>query len=183
MNRKIEYDVILHHVTDMVEEYLIKLGYEETSIGLYYPIDSLNRMLGTKLSVDEMEEFLLDMVKDPSAEDTLGAISISHDGDRFCLRIPAGGVTYVYHHKDKNEFLEEFIATTTKHGCSIDDLKEVFHHHAEDVVCEKIECEDFDYLLYFKDGMPDAYRYCIKFEGEHTTYHRFTAKDYEALFA
>ena len=38
--------------------------------------------------------------------------------------------------------------------------------------------EDFDYVVYFQDGMPDDYRYCIKFEGCCVIYHRFTPKDY-----
>lgn len=41
--------------------------------------------------------------------------------------------------------------------------------------------KEFDYLIYFADGKPDAYRYCIHFEDEHAIYHRFTAKEYEKM--
>ena len=38
--------------------------------------------------------------------------------------------------------------------------------------------EEFDLLLYFPDGKPDSYYYCLKQEGEHVLYHRFTREDY-----
>jgi hypothetical protein len=38
---------------------------------------------------------------------------------------------------------------------------------------------EFDYLVYFEDGVPDDYRYCITDEGCHLIYHRFTPEDYE----
>lgn len=37
----------------------------------------------------------------------------------------------------------------------------------------------FDYLVYFEDGIPDDYRYCLSLEGEHMIYHKFTPEDYE----
>ena len=40
---------------------------------------------------------------------------------------------------------------------------------------------EFDYLLEFEDGKPDAFVYCITDEGCHLTYHRFTREDYEAF--
>ena len=40
---------------------------------------------------------------------------------------------------------------------------------------------EFDWLISFEDGQPDAYRYCIADEGCHLTYHRFTKEDYEAF--
>jgi hypothetical protein len=42
--------------------------------------------------------------------------------------------------------------------------------------------EDFDYLVYFEDGRPDAFRYCLTQEGHHIIYHRFTADDYNDFY-
>ena len=45
-------------------------------------------------------------------------------------------------------------------------------------VKERRMTEEFDLLLYFPDGKPDSYYYCLKQEGEHVLYHRFTREDY-----
>ena len=37
----------------------------------------------------------------------------------------------------------------------------------------------FVFLVYFEDGIPDDYRYCLSLEGEHMIYHKFTPEDYE----
>ena len=40
----------------------------------------------------------------------------------------------------------------------------------------------FDYLVYFEDGTPDSYRYCIKLDDDgDAVYHRFTPEDYAAF--
>lgn len=46
---------------------------------------------------------------------------------------------------------------------------------------EELHNGEFDWLISFEDGQPDAYRYCIADEGCHLTYHRFTKEDYEAF--
>ena len=46
---------------------------------------------------------------------------------------------------------------------------------------EALHNGEFDWLVYFEDGRPDAYCYCIADEGCHLTYHRFTKADYEAF--
>ena len=41
------------------------------------------------------------------------------------------------------------------------------------------------YIIKFavsSNEIPDAYRYCIKMEGNHLTYHRFSVEDYLELF-
>lgn len=53
--------------------------------------------------------------------------------------------------------------------------------YSENVHCEKNTTSDFDYLIYFEDGQPDAYRYCLKEEVGHMIYHRYTKADYEQI--
>lgn len=38
---------------------------------------------------------------------------------------------------------------------------------------------DLIIIVYFEDGIPDDYRYCLSLEGEHMIYHKFTPEDYE----
>ena len=66
---------------------------------------------------------------------------------------------------------------------SFDDILAVFHQFSDKVHCEKLEGnEEFDYLVYFEDGTPDSYRYCIKLDDDgDAVYHRFTPEDYAAF--
>ena len=46
---------------------------------------------------------------------------------------------------------------------------------------ECVDADGYDYVVYFLDGKPDDYRYCLSMEEGHLTYHRFTKEDYEQL--
>ena len=78
-----------------------------------------------------------------------------------------------------SEFISSFIETIGKHGCTIDELLQQFHRYSDHVHVERTTHGEFDYLVYFEDGVPDDYRYCITDEGCHLIYHRFTPEDYE----
>lgn len=179
MEQKINFESLKKNLMDVIEESQIKLGYAKTSIGLYYPLDSLNRLLDADLSIEEMQDALLEFSK--SAKESLGDISCTHEGTRFCITVPEEGVAYVHQETGDHHFLKEFIRQTETCNCSIDAIVQIFKRYSDKVVCRKIDNGEFDYLIYFEDGNPDEYRYCIKFEGSHVIYHRFTPKDYEAF--
>lgn len=179
LEQNINFEALKKNLMDVIEESQIKLGYEETSIGLYYPIDSLNRLLDTDLCVEEMQETLLEFSKLVQA--SLGNVSCTHEGTRFCFMVPEEGVAFVHHQTKEHHFLKEFIHQTEKCNCTIKDILQIFKRYSHKVVWEKMNHGEFDYLIYFEDGKPDEYRYCIKFECEHVIYHRFTPKDYEAF--
>ena len=48
-----------------------------------------------------------------------------------------------------------------------------------DIHYEKTKNGEFDYLLYFNNGIPDKYYYCFTVEECHVIYHRFLKHDYE----
>lgn len=179
MKQTYNYQALTKNLIDIIKEIQIKLGYEETSIGLYYPLDSLNRLLDTGLSSGQMQDALSNFSE--SVKETLGHVVCTHEGSRFCFMVPAEGVSFVYHKTADQPFLKEFIAQTARPGCTIDDFIAIFRRYSDHVVCEKMSHGEFDYLLYFENGIPDEYRYCIKFEGTHAIYHRFTKPDYEAF--
>lgn len=87
----------------------------------------------------------------------------------------------MHEHTDPSGFLADFIAAIGRHGCTMDELLAIFHRHGEHVHVEALHNGEFDWLVYFEDGKPDAYCYCIADEGCHLTYHRFTKEDYEAF--
>lgn len=173
-SQKLERNIIA-----VLQEGQIKLGYESAKMKLYYPLVALNGLLGTDYDVDKMEQTLTGFCK--TLEDRLGKIEISAAGERFCLTVPAEGADYIHGHMEHTEFLQEFIGAVRKHGCTIAEILSLFHRYSDRVHYEKLVDAEFDYLIYFEDGKPDDFRYCIQEEDCHLIYHRFTPEDYERV--
>jgi hypothetical protein len=173
---KPDFSALENNIIDVIKEEQIKLGYKSETIRLYYPMESINNLLGTKLSVKDLQGVLNSFCF--YVKERLGAVEFSNKDERFCIVIPPKGVTYVHEEIEDRYFLREFIGVISKHHCTIDDILKVFHRYSNKVNCKETNGE-FDYLIYFEDGQPDAYKYCIKFEDCHAIYHRFTDRDYE----
>ncbi len=174
------YDMLEKVVCDAIKEEQIKLGYEKETIRLYYPMHSLIHILEEDIAeAGRMDEALT--VFADRVESKLGKVQVSHDGDRYCILVPPAGAAYVNENYSNNPFLVAFIDTIRKHNCTLEQILEVFHSFSDQVVCEKSESDEFDYVIFFKDSSIDDYRYCIKFDYGHTSYHRFSEKDFEFL--
>ncbi|WP_024295736.1 DUF3877 family protein [Lacrimispora indolis] len=166
-----------NHIIEVIKEEQIKIGYRSEIIRLYYPIESICNLLGTSYTVTELFKVLDQFCE--FVKERLGIVEYSNTETRFCFTIPPKGVDYVHESIDENYFLRDFIEKISIHDCSLEDLLNIFYKYSSNVVCEKMNNGEFDYLIYFTDGKPDAYRYCIKFEDCHTIYHRFIKADYE----
>ena len=177
MEKAVDFTGLEKNIIEVIQEEQIKLGYRSELIRLYYPITSLNRFFHTDAAEKEMSELLAEFSK--KTVQTLGGVEISNKGERFCIAIPLSGVDYVHEHTNGSEFISSFIETIGKHGCTIDELLQQFHRYSDHVHVERTTHGEFDYLVYFEDGVPDDYRYCITDEGCHLIYHRFTPEDYE----
>ena len=209
------YPALRKNLTDMVTESQIKLGYAQMPTAFYYPVESLERLLGMEPLPDARADLpdadrayfaaarlarMQGVLEDFAAEnaDRFGQIGVSHNGERFCLRVSAEGARIIHETVPQPAFLVELIRCLEGHP-SEEALLDVFRRHGEgagdhgggarpgNVVTRRIGGE-FDLLVYFGDGEPDDYRYCLKFEGEpgpdghrHVIFHRFTPADYEAL--
>ena len=172
-----DYDKLKQNIIDVITEEQIKLGYRSESIRLYYPLSSLNRLLSENMDVRQMNQTLQQFAEE--AGNLFGKIETGNKGERFCLIIPPEGADYVHGHMDRAGFIHEFIRTIEKHGCTIEELLQIFYQYSDRVHVEKTTHGGFDYLVYFEDGEPDAFRYCITDEGAHLIYHRFSPEDYE----
>ena len=174
-----DYKKLETNLIDLIGEQQLKLGYLRGQVSFYYPLTSLQHLLGISGGISEMYEAFREFVNLP--ENKLGKLGISNRDDRFCITVMPEGCEYVHEHFDELpfEFLKEFLQVISKHGSSLDNLMTVFKKHSDHVRIEKMEDDEFDYCFYFEDGVPDDYRYCINFEGHHTTYHRFTEADYQ----
>lgn len=185
----IRFDYLEKNLMDMLMEQQAKIGYMPETVRLYYPLESLNRMLDMVLDEDEMFS-LLSMFADNAAE-RLGGIQVSHEGNRFCLALPPKMSALVHERMNTEDnagyrFIKAFVDTISRHGCTPEQLRLLFEAHAgapDNVHMERMSGEDFDYLFYFENGRPDSYRYCVTCEGPHLIYHRYTPADYAALFS
>ncbi len=90
---------------------------------------------------------------------------------------------FIHFHTPHEGFLYDLVAAVSKHGTSIEDIISLFYQCSNNVHVEKMDNGEFDYLVYFEDGIPDDYRYCLKDEGCHVIYHRFTEDDYNDNFS
>ena len=202
---ELDYSNLERSLIDVIKEEQAKLGYYREDIRLYYPLSSLNHFLGTDVNADKMQKILegtgenvdetRNIVEDKEAgsataepivagmnarlSDKLGMVEVSHRGDRFCFHILPEGVEYVHENTKENEFIRELVNLVAKHGCTIDQIYELFTAHSDRVGREKMDNGEFDERIWFQDDADDPYYYCFKQEGGHMIYHRFLPEDYE----
>lgn len=171
---------LIENMIDQIKEGQLKLGYVKETVRLYYPLSSMNELLGT--------DFLnaRDLVKVLNAKllrecEIPGGIWVGFQGERIEVSVSPQGVEYIYENIKASEFLVDIIQLfKSHHSCTIEEICQVFEKYSNSYVCEKMPREsDFDYVVYFPDGLIDKYYYCIKMEMGHTIYHRFTKADYE----
>lgn len=183
------YDNLQRRLVDVIKEEQAKLGYYREDIRLYYPLSSLNHFFGTNVGADEMQRILdgtgeqdhtpIAAGMNEALSDKLGMVEVSHRGDRFCFHIPPEGVEYVHENTTENEFIRELVQLVAKHGCTIEEVYQLFTKHSGHVRREPMENGEFDVRIWFEDVAEDPYYYCFKQEGEHMIYHRFLPADYE----
>lgn len=168
------------NIISLVEEQQLKLGYLKETVRFYFPLSSLNNFLDTNCDVDEMIK-QMEMFSAETIE-TLGGVNVTNDGERFCVAVPPQGAENINNNLDKNSFIATLIETVRKHGCTFEQVIDVFKEHSSLLQIEEMSNGEFDYLIYFEDGIPDFYRYCLSVGDDHVSYHRYTKEDYEDLF-
>lgn len=165
------------NIIDSIEEQQLKLGYLKETVRLYYPLASLNRFLQTEASVKEMIERMQEFSRWSLEE--LGGVEVTNRGERFCVAVPPEGAERIHSHLQADGFLADLIETVREHGNTWEDVLGVFQKHSDCVRVQEMDNGEFHYLVYFEDGKPDDYRYCVAVEGHHVTYHRYIPADYE----
>ena len=100
-----------NNLLDMIQEQQVKIGYMSGVTRFYYPLQSLNRLLGTELTEEEMQHALEEF--SDHACDRLGKVKASSKNERFCITLPPQASDYVHENRKPSEFLVRFI----KHRC------------------------------------------------------------------
>lgn len=172
------------NLTDNLFEAQLKLGYDGRPMSFNYMTASLSHLLDCP--AEDVQAGLAEFSE--WARPRLGELTYRPVKDGFCVTVPEKGTAYVHENPADGGFLAEFVETVRRHGISLDDVLGVFRKYSANVTVEESGCEDFDYLVYFADGQPDDYRYCLTLEpcmggGCHIIYHRFIPEDFAGLFS
>ena len=169
-NKKLERNLI-----DLIKEEQAKLGYRKEEVRLYYPLQSLQHFYDCSDSAEAMQRRLADFPA--TVTDTLGAVEVSHKGERFCFVIPEAGTEYVHTQMKENEFIRQLVELVGSHGTTMEQIKALFEAQDKQCVITDMDSDEFDVLMRFTEG-DDPYYYCFKDEGCHIIYHRFLPEDY-----
>lgn len=169
------------NLCDNILEAQIKLGYDGRPMSLNYTTSSLCHLTG--ITADDTETMLSKFSEKVSPR--LGEITFRPIKDGYCLTVPSEGTEYVNRNSDGSEFIRKFIELIRSHP-TVEEVLRLFRSFSDNVTVSEVNNEEFRYLVYFTDGIPDDYRYCISAEEEmdgsiHVTYHRFIKEDYDAL--
>ena len=140
-----DYKMLEDNLADVILEAQLKLGYEGRSMSMNYPLQSLNRLLGTTEDGEGMKR-LLDGFAD-FAQERLGRVEYSrHDGDIFRLCVPEKGVEYIHglSGSASSGFLAELIAQVKQPGTTMEQVLEIFHRHSDRVHVEDSDSGEMD---------------------------------------
>ena len=170
------YHRLENSIIDVIKEEQAKLGYRKEEIRLYYPLSSLDHFFETSADAEEMKKILTGF--GAYTKEKLGNVLVSHKGDRFCFHIPEQGAEYVHEHMKPNEFIRELVELVGKHGCTMQQVKDLFLSKGKQVQMEPMDNGEFDLMIRFEGDGEDPYYYCFKDEGCHIIYHRFLPEDY-----
>ncbi len=169
------------NIETTIYEGLLKLGYTDNeSFSIFYELDLLNYLLGTAFQtreacLDYLQEFIA-FVKGRFYD-----IRILPERDRFKFTVPKEGVAYIYKNNENNLFLKELIDTVNSHSFTLKDILAVFKRYSEDYACEEMNHPEFQYVIYFRDGRTDKFKYCFTFDGMGGYYHRLLDFSYNKI--
>ncbi len=174
------YKALKDNLIYVLLESQIKIGYTDNACSVNYPLYSLNNLLEEELDDDAMMIVLHDFAR--YAEDPLGRIALSRYDGQFCLTVPKDGVRYVHENVSDSGFLTELVALLREQRTiGLDDVLSVFRRYGDDVVCERAEDEEYNYVICFGDNVPDSFVYLFELELGHASYHRMTKKDFATM--
>ena len=169
------------NIETTIFEGILKLGYnKEESLSIYYDLDLLNYLLHTDFQTKE--DCLQNLVEFKDfVRPRLSIIGIELEKGRFKVTVPKEGISYIYKHNENNTFLKELIDTVKGHTFSLEDILGIFKKHSDNFVCETIDNEEFQYVIYFKDKALDKFKYCFTFDQMGGYYHRLLDYSYGKL--
>lgn len=179
----LNFERLQKHILDNIFEAQVKLGYEGRPMSLNYTFGSLNHLLGEDLSPNDMQQALSDFAE--YSLPCLGELTFTGIKNGFCITVPSEGTEYVHSRYDGGQFISKLVNGVRDHR-SLGEILDIFRSVSDAVSVTETDNDEFQYLVYFENGTPDDYRYCLSVDEEidgsvHVTYHRFIREDYDDL--
>ena len=173
------FNLIYENIIDIAKESQIKLGYSFSDFELYYPIESLKRIIGQNLDTSKLIEGIVDISKEHKNTTGIWDVKDIKDG-RLSIVMPKEAMKYI-NENISNDFLKDFIDEIKNPMTNIELIKKVFEKYSSDYTCEiENDSEEYEYAMYFNDDKINKYVYCIHFEFGFVSYHRFLKQEYIA---
>lgn len=169
------FDKLERNIISVIKESQAKLGYEKMPLGINYIKPSLRHLLND-CTDDEIVPLLNRFAREK--QDKFGDISIAETDGGYRLTVSEKGVELVHNSLSDNDFIVQFVNAIRQPDCNIDKVVALFKSFGENVHFEKTSNGEFEYLIYFEDGEPDEFYYCLDDDDFGVTYHRFTKEDY-----
>ena len=179
MNPSADWQALEKNVCDTLKEWELKIGYGKEPVELYYPAESLCCLLGLpQEQKGRLQEALALFSR--NVQERFGEVEITHNQDRYCIRIPESGLKYVRDHVMASPFLIKFLETVQRSESTMASVEQLFWEFSRQVV--KQPGEDGALIFFFEDQAVDEYVYCVEEDAFGLQYHRFTRTDYKNLY-
>ena len=173
------YSALEKNVIEVMEEQQAKLGFDKETVYLFYPVDSVALMLAIPAQEKGLTEALNGFCA--HVRSRLGDVSYVLRDGRVSFAVPTQGAEYVRDRLREDSFIVRLVRMLLDYA-SLDAVIGLFKAYSDKVCIRNMPAhEEFDCLVYFEDGIPDGFYYCLKEEHEHVTYHRFTKADFAAF--
>ena len=169
------YARLAKSLIDIVKEQQAKLGYRKEIVRLYYPLSTLRHFFECAGADNKIAT---GMISEQQLTDAIGEIKVTAKNERFCIEIPPEGSEYVHENTADNEFISELIALVGTHGCTMEQITELFYKYSDNIEKKDMQNGEFDCYIRFLNEPDDTYYYCFHDEGCHIIYHRFLPQDY-----
>lgn len=176
-----EFMHLQKNIESTIHEGLVKLGYNKgEQISIYYDLESLSHILNRPMdhqnSIEPLKKF-----QAFSSQQCGTAMVIEAEKGRYKFTLKDTAVECIYNKYKNHIFLKQLICLLANKNVTMDQIVEVFRQQSEEVICEKVENSEFDYVVYYADPSIDEFKYCFTFDGMGIYYHRFMDYHYEKL--
>ncbi len=173
------------HIIDTIKEWHLKIGYQEESIRLYYPLDSVKDFFDIDINEKEDAEQFCRIVQNYLSEkmSEMGEVKVSLAKQRFCIEISRELNQYIANFIEASDFLRDFLETLLTG--EIEAVRTLFQSYAEKNhgdYAEKPHHGEGGIAFSFLEEEIDPYVYCVEQDAFGLTYHRFVRTEYEKLF-
>lgn len=173
-----DYKHLLRNLSDMVYEGLVKIGYSDAPVRIYYQEGALRQLLDLEQEAEigpHLKAFKT------FAKENLGELRITRNKDRFEFQVLSKGVRYIYENNSRRLFLRELIDAMNRPDCTFEEILKVFYKESDRILVQHADSGEFQYIVRFEDKEIDEFLYCFTFDEMGHYYHRLTEYDFLAL--